>query len=164
MRMRRLAVLIATAGLAGGCAEGQHSQMLHQLRSDIGVLDQRVSRLERAGLGQSSSQPAAAALPAEPAAQPQAPIAPPPAPQAPAPMLKPTKREIQQALKNAGFYQGTVDGRIGSHTREAVKEFQRSHGLKVDGVVGRQTWEQLAPYLDQSASRDGELSAAATLK
>lgn len=162
MRVRRLAVLIATAGLAGGCAQQQHSQMLHQLRSDIGVLDQRVSQLERAGLGQ-PSQPAAAALPAEPAAQPQAPIAPPEAAPAPAPMLKPTKREIQQALKNAGFYQGAVDGRIGSQTRGAVKEFQRSHGLKVDGVVGRQTWEKLAPYLEQSASH-GELNAAETLK
>lgn len=162
MRVPTLALLITTAGLAGGCAGGQHSQMLNQLRSDIGVLDQRVGQLERASLGQ-PSQPAAAALPAEPAAQPQAPIAPPAAAPATAPMLKPTKREIQQALKNAGFYQGTVDGRIGSRTREAVKEFQRSHGLKVDGVVGRQTWEKLAPYLEQSAS-SGELSAAESLK
>ena len=76
-------------------------------------------------------------------------------------MLKPTKREIQQALKNAGFYQGSIDGKVGPQTREAIKEFQRANGLHVDGVVGRQTWERLAPYLDQSSV---ELGAAETLK
>ena len=162
MRVPRFALLIAIAGLAGGCAGPQQSQMLHQLRSEMGVLDQRVSQLERAGFGE-PSQPAAAALPAEPAAQLQAPIAPPEAVSAPSPMLKPTKREIQQALKNAGFYQGTLDGRIGSQTREAVKEFQRTYGLNADGVVGRKTWEKLAPYLEQSAS-SGELGAMETLK
>lgn len=162
MRVRRVALLIATAGLAGGCAGPQQSQLLNQLRSDLGVLDQRVSQLERAGLVE-PSQPAAAALPAEPAAQPQAPIAPPEAAPGPSPMLKPTKREIQQALKNAGFYQGALDGRIGSQTREGIKEFQRTHGLNADGVVGRKTWEQLAPYLEQSAS-SGDLSAVETLK
>lgn len=32
------------------------------------------------------------------------------------------------------------DGIFGQLTEEAVKEFQKSHGLKVDGIVGDKTW------------------------
>ena len=55
---------------------------------------------------------------------------------------------IQKALKNAGYYQGNLDGKIGSQTREAVRAFQRDNGLETDGVVGRQTWGKLKTYLD----------------
>ena len=75
-----------------------------------------------------------------------------------------SKKEIQEALKNAGFYQGAVDGKMGSITREAIREFQRVHGLTDDGVVGKQTWAKLRPYTDLSASESGELSAAEVLK
>ncbi|MBN1688758.1 MAG: peptidoglycan-binding protein [Candidatus Omnitrophica bacterium] len=54
---------------------------------------------------------------------------------------------LQEALKNAGYYKGTLDGKIGSGTREAIKNFQRDNGLKVDGVCGRNTWERLKVYL-----------------
>ena len=57
---------------------------------------------------------------------------------------------IQQALKNAGYYDGGLDGKIGPGTRDAVKAFQRDHGLKADGVVGRQTWSKLKGYLSGS--------------
>lgn len=57
---------------------------------------------------------------------------------------------IQKALKNAGYYQGAVDGRIGGQTKEAVKAFQRDHGLEGDGVVGRKTWDKLETYLTAS--------------
>jgi len=55
--------------------------------------------------------------------------------------------DIQQALKNAGYYQGSLDGKIGSGTQGAIKAFQRDQGLTVDGVVGRQTWGKLKVYL-----------------
>ena len=32
------------------------------------------------------------------------------------------------------------DGIFGQMTEEAVKDFQKSHGLKVDGIVGDKTW------------------------
>lgn len=38
-----------------------------------------------------------------------------------------------------------VDGVFGKLTEEAVKEFQRTNGLKPDGVVGDKTWEKLFP-------------------
>jgi peptidoglycan hydrolase-like protein with peptidoglycan-binding domain len=80
-----------------------------------------------------------------------------------APSIKPTTREMQQALKNAGFYQGAVDGKRGPLTKEAIREFQRVNGLKVDGVVGKQTWSKLSAYADLS-SASGELNAAESLK
>lgn len=56
--------------------------------------------------------------------------------------------KIQQALKNAGYYRGKLDGKIGPETRSAVKAFQKDNGLEADGVVGRQTWSKLKVYLD----------------
>lgn len=55
---------------------------------------------------------------------------------------------IQKALKNAGYYQGNLDGKIGTQTREAIRNFQRENGLDSDGVVGRQTWGKLKVYLE----------------
>ena len=59
-------------------------------------------------------------------------------------------RDIQSALKGAGYYQGTVDGKIGPSTKDAIKAFQGDHGLSPDGVVGRQTWEKLKTYTTSS--------------
>ncbi|MCM8787895.1 MAG: peptidoglycan-binding protein [Candidatus Omnitrophica bacterium] len=62
---------------------------------------------------------------------------------------KPTNREIQIALKNANFYQGPIDGKIGKQTINAIKEFQKANGLKADGIVGYKTWMKLKEYLKQ---------------
>ncbi|MBU3758603.1 MAG: hypothetical protein FGM27_01590 [Candidatus Omnitrophica bacterium] len=53
---------------------------------------------------------------------------------------------IQKALKNAGYYQGAVDGKIGPGTRKAIEAFQRDNGLSADGVVGRKTWSKLKSF------------------
>ncbi|HEX8189419.1 MAG TPA: N-acetylmuramoyl-L-alanine amidase [Pyrinomonadaceae bacterium] len=37
----------------------------------------------------------------------------------------------------------TVDGKFGSHTEAAVRDFQRRHGLVPDGIVGPRTWRAL---------------------
>ena len=58
-----------------------------------------------------------------------------------------TKKQIQEALKNAGYYEGTVDGKIGPKTRTAIMEFQKNMGLKADGIAGRNTKEKLLKYL-----------------
>jgi peptidoglycan hydrolase-like protein with peptidoglycan-binding domain len=36
-----------------------------------------------------------------------------------------------------------VDGQFGNHTKDAVQDFQESHGLTADGVVGPNTWAML---------------------
>jgi len=52
---------------------------------------------------------------------------------------------IQTALRALGLYHGPVDGDFGGGTLAAVKAFQRSEGLQVDGVVGPDTWAALLP-------------------
>ena len=58
-------------------------------------------------------------------------------------------KDIQKALKNAGFYTGSVDGKLGPKTKKAIEEFQSSKGLKADGKVGPKTWAELEKYLVQ---------------
>jgi peptidoglycan hydrolase-like protein with peptidoglycan-binding domain len=58
-------------------------------------------------------------------------------------------KDIQQALKNAGFYAGAVDGKVGPKTKKAIETFQKSKGLKADGKVGPKTWAELEKYLKQ---------------
>jgi len=53
--------------------------------------------------------------------------------------------EIQKALKNAGFDPGPIDGVTGRVTLSAIKAFQESKGLVVDGIVGPKTAAALFP-------------------
>ncbi len=48
-------------------------------------------------------------------------------------------RRVQEALEKAGFPPGGIDGIFGPGTDAAVRAFQRSKGLVVDGVVGKNT-------------------------
>lgn len=60
---------------------------------------------------------------------------------------KKTPKNIQIALRKAGFYKGPIDGKIGEETKRAIREFQKSNGLSADGIVGRKTWSKLRKYL-----------------
>ena len=48
-------------------------------------------------------------------------------------------KQLQQRLKDLGYYGGDVDGQYGTGTQTAVTAFQAQHGLKADGVAGEQT-------------------------
>ena len=61
--------------------------------------------------------------------------------------FKPAGKDIQAALKNAGFDPGKVDGKMGPRTRQAIKDFQKSKGLVPDGVAGPKTWNLLGKHL-----------------
>ncbi len=61
----------------------------------------------------------------------------------------PSPRQIQAALKNAGYYQGVIDGKIGRQSRQAIRDFQKANNLSVDGKVGKKTWAALKEYLQK---------------
>ena len=50
-------------------------------------------------------------------------------------------RNIQQRLKNWGYYTGAVDGIYGTATKSAVIKFQKRHGITADGICGKKTLE-----------------------
>ncbi|MCX5264510.1 peptidoglycan-binding protein [Streptomyces sp. NBC_00199] len=51
--------------------------------------------------------------------------------------------EVQCLVRRHGFDPKGIDGSFGPNTRAAVQEFQRSHGLDADGIVGPMTWREL---------------------
>lgn len=57
----------------------------------------------------------------------------------------PYVKELQIELINRGYDLGKwgADGSFGKQTESAVKQFQKDHGLAVDGIVGPATWEAL---------------------
>ena len=50
---------------------------------------------------------------------------------------------LQQRLTAKGYGVGAIDGIFGIKTLEAVKAYQAENGLKVDGIVGPETWKAL---------------------
>lgn len=67
-------------------------------------------------------------------------------------------KQIQQALKDAGFKPGPIDGIWGRKTIAAVKQFQAKQMLQVDGIVGPQTMKAL---LGNGAATTSNLPASA---
>jgi peptidoglycan hydrolase-like protein with peptidoglycan-binding domain len=65
----------------------------------------------------------------------------------------------QVALRAHGLYRGPIDGIRGPQTGKAVRKFQRSHRLHVDGVVGPRTRAKLGklgrPLLGRRLVRRG---------
>lgn len=45
--------------------------------------------------------------------------------------------QVQRRLASGGYYSGRIDGVMGSGTRLAIRAFERSHGLPVDGTIHR---------------------------
>jgi len=51
--------------------------------------------------------------------------------------------EVQQALADQGYYQGPIDGILGSMTRSAIERFQADHGLAETAAIDQPTLETL---------------------
>ena len=60
-------------------------------------------------------------------------------------------QNVQQKLKDLGYYSGNIDGILGTKSVQAIKNFQRDYGLTVDGIVGKNTLKALG-LLDTSSS------------
>jgi N-acetylmuramoyl-L-alanine amidase len=64
-------------------------------------------------------------------------------------------RQIQQKLKQWGYFKGNVDGKYGYQTWEAVKAFQSKNGLKADGIAGEQTLGKIGIQSPKSNQKQG---------
>lgn len=69
-------------------------------------------------------------------------------------MTGPIVASLQQNLEDLGYELGTVDGAFGKNTESAVKDFQTKKGLKVDGIVGVKTLQEIDAAL-KAIGKDG---------
>ncbi|OGX25449.1 MAG: hypothetical protein A2787_06750 [Omnitrophica WOR_2 bacterium RIFCSPHIGHO2_01_FULL_48_9] len=135
------AVLVGAAFLTS-CGQGAKED---ETSSEV---DKMLEQMETA----STTEQAAAVAPGVPGTAAVTPAVPlPEAPLAAGPFEKPAVQSVQQALQNAGLYQGKVDGTLGPKTKKAIIDFQTQSGLTVDGKVGPKTWQKLSPYLNSVA-------------
>jgi hypothetical protein len=68
-------------------------------------------------------------------------------------------RRIQQVLIEKGFYHGTVDGKLGPETKEALITFQRREGIEPTGRIDERTVTSLGVSIrteGQAGNREGE--------
>lgn len=54
-----------------------------------------------------------------------------------------TVSQVQAALAREGYYRGAIDGSVGPATRNAIRRYQSSHGLDVNGQIDRPVIEAL---------------------
>lgn len=136
-------ILLGTLVLTTGCAsKKRHQRDIANLQGQIGALQSDVARLDQSlrdtetalkttqerGSGSALGQFTEGAIYRTPAG------------------FELPAASIQRALKNAGYYSGPIDGKVGSGTKQALRNFQRDKGLNPDGVCGRQTWSQLKSF------------------
>lgn len=135
-RLLSLGIVVLVLVAVSGCGKKQEMEELQPITmeslSTVGSPAQAVTDVKASEtkiLTTSVAAPAKEALPLPP----QGPY-------------KPTGIEVQTALKNAGFYAGNIDGKLGPKSKKAIEDFQKANGLKVDGKVGPKTWEAMSKH------------------
>lgn len=78
------------------------------------------------------------------------------------PISGPDVLELQERLKTLGHGPEVLDGIFGPQTEKAVRDFQITHGLPANGVVGLETWlamgpEFISPAGSQTEPPDGDM-------
>lgn len=150
---------VVAVSLLAGCATTQQPTAVNQLQIRVAQIERQLDRYDQdvtelkysvedlAARVKSGARPAWSAEAGRQAA---------PAPSAPAPKsdrqpilrVAVTPQEVQTALRNAGYYKGAVDGKLGPESQNAIMAFQKDHDLGSDGIVGKKTWAELKNYLE----------------
>lgn len=153
VRVIGMSLVLIGFAVSTGCA---NTQEVSTLRSQVASLEQRIQQLEQGGAWSGSGSVSVAPMESTSgtAAVSKVRSTKGGSRMTSPPSGKPSTVQVQEALQNAGFYAGPLDGKKGPVTREALKEFQRVHGLKADGVAGRKTWEKLGVYADLVQGND----------
>jgi len=68
-------------------------------------------------------------------------------------------QQIQTKLIDWGYLSSSVDGIYGIKTRDAVKYFQRTNSLTVDGIAGKQTLEAMGIFSSGGGGGSGYSSS-----
>ena len=61
-------------------------------------------------------------------------------------------KAAQQALKDKGHDPGTVDGRLGPRTQQALRDFQKTEGLDATGRLDEKTMQSLGIECTRTSS------------
>jgi peptidoglycan hydrolase-like protein with peptidoglycan-binding domain len=62
--------------------------------------------------------------------------------------------EVQAALQKLGYKVGKVDGKLGSKTKAAIKAFQKTQHLGVNGKITPKLLEQLKIAIESKSPAD----------
>ena len=65
-------------------------------------------------------------------------------------------KEVQQWLKELGYYTGSVDGKFGSKSEKATIDFQKSVGLERDGIIGEKTMNALKNAINKKHQKEDQ--------
>lgn len=68
------------------------------------------------------------------------------------PVFRATREQISEAqnrLKEKGFYNGEANGELNDETREGLKKYQITNGIKVTGTLNRETLEHMSIQLTE---------------
>ncbi len=68
--------------------------------------------------------------------------------------------DAQRRLAESGFEPGPIDGLIGPRTRRAIKDFQKSKGLSVNGRLDARTLKTLSPVEPASRQQKSKTPSA----
>jgi hypothetical protein len=67
-------------------------------------------------------------------------------------------KELQEFLKNEGYYKGVIDGDFGTNTENSVKEWQKANSLNSDGVVGPNTIDTMGLFSTDNTEKVYEIN------
>jgi len=71
-------------------------------------------------------------------------------------------KAVQQALKDKGHPPGTVDGRMGPKTQQALRDFQKAQGLQATGELDTRTMQSLGVEVSTTSSAESTASGSAS--
>ena len=71
-------------------------------------------------------------------------------------------KAVQQALGDKGHHPGSVDGRMGPKTQQALRDFQKTQGMKATGHLDTKTMQSLGVEVSTTSSAESTTSGSAS--